>query len=61
MWHASYPWRMTTPQPGPHRAQLDTAVAALGLQVNRENVLAARNALLAEADRLDSELQRALS
>jgi hypothetical protein len=35
---------------------LDAAVRALALQVNRETVLKARAALLAEADRLDIEL-----
>ncbi|MGH3614742.1 MAG: hypothetical protein ACRDRK_19555 [Pseudonocardia sp.] len=40
-------------EPGPFRPQLDAAVAAVGMEVDRENVLAARTALLAEADRLD--------
>jgi len=40
-------------EPGPFRPQLDAAVAALGMEVDRENVLKARAALLAEADRLD--------
>ncbi|MGH3566717.1 MAG: WXG100 family type VII secretion target [Pseudonocardia sp.] len=40
-------------EPGPFRPQLDAAVAAVGMEVDRENVLAARAALLAEADRLD--------
>ncbi|MEJ3655703.1 hypothetical protein WEH80_22290 [Actinomycetes bacterium KLBMP 9759] len=40
--------------PGPFRPQLDAAVASVAMQVNRENVLKARAALLAEADRLDS-------
>ena len=35
---------------------LDAAVRALALQVNRDTVLQARAALLAEADRLDVEL-----
>jgi len=35
---------------------LDAAVRALALQVNRDTVLKARAALLAEADRLDVEL-----
>jgi hypothetical protein len=35
---------------------LDAAVRALALQVNRDTVLKARAALLAEADRLDIEL-----
>ena len=47
---------MTAPEVGAHRPQLDAAVGALALQVNRETVLAARAALLAEADRLDDEL-----
>ena len=47
---------MTAPEVGAHRPQLDAAVGALALQVNRETVLAARAALLAEADRLDTEL-----
>lgn len=50
---------MTAPQPGPLRPQIDAAVAAVGLQVNRDTVLQARAALLAEADRLDRELQLA--
>lgn len=37
---------------------LDAAVRALALQVNRETVLRARAALLAEARRLDHELNR---
>jgi len=37
---------------------LDAAVRALALQVNRDTVLRARAALLAEADRLDLELDR---
>jgi hypothetical protein len=37
---------------------LDAAVRALALQVNRETVLRARAALLAEADRLELELNR---
>ncbi|WP_232661383.1 hypothetical protein [Pseudonocardia sp. TRM90224] len=41
-------------EPGPFRPRLDAAVAHLALQVNRENVLKARAALLAEADRLDA-------
>ena len=45
---------MTAPEVGAHRPQLDAAVGALALQVNRETVLAARAALLAEAERLDS-------
>jgi hypothetical protein len=49
---------MTAPEVGAHRPQLDAAVGALALQVNRETVLAARAALLAEADRLDKNLQR---
>ena len=44
---------MTAPEVGAHRPQLDAAVGALALQVNRETVLAARAALLAEAERLD--------
>jgi hypothetical protein len=40
-------------EPGPFRPQLDAAVAAVGMEVDRENVLKARAALLAEADRLD--------
>ena len=48
---------MTAPEVGAHRPQLDAAVGALALQVNRETVLAARAALLAEADRLDGELR----
>ena len=49
---------MTAPEVGAHRTQLDAAVGALALQVNRETVLQARAALLAEADRLDKDLQR---
>lgn len=49
---------MTAPQPGPLRPQIDAAVAAVGLQVNRDTVLQARAALLAEADRLDDELRK---
>jgi len=37
---------------------LDAAVRALALQVNRDTVLQARAALLAEADRLDLELNQ---
>ena len=37
---------------------LDAAVRALALQVNRDTVLQARAALLAEADRLDLELSQ---
>jgi hypothetical protein len=37
---------------------LDAAVRALALQVNRDTVLKARAALLAEADRLELELNR---
>lgn len=48
---------MTAPEVGAHRPQLDAAVGALALQVNRETVLAARVALLAEAERLDSTLR----
>ena len=48
---------MTAPEVGAHRPQLDAAVGALALQVNRETVLAARAALLAEADRLDTALR----
>jgi hypothetical protein len=48
---------MTAPEVGAHRPQLDAAVGALALQVNRETVLAARAALLAEADRLDAQLR----
>ncbi|MFC4946835.1 hypothetical protein [Pseudonocardia sp. GCM10023141] len=40
----------------PVRAQLDAAVAGVGMQVTRENVLQARAALLGEADRLETEL-----
>lgn len=47
---------MTAPEVGAHRPQLDAAVGALALQVSRETVLAARAALLAEAERLDREL-----
>lgn len=49
---------MTAPEVGTHRTRLDAAVGALALQVNRETVLKARAALLAEADRLDKDLQR---
>ena len=49
---------MTAPEGGAHRPQLDAAVGALALQVTRETVLQARAALLAEADRLDKNLQR---
>jgi hypothetical protein len=48
---------MTAPEVGAHRSSLDAAVRSLALQVNRETVLKARAALLAEADRLDNELQ----
>jgi hypothetical protein len=44
--------------PGWARPDLDAAVAAVAVQVNRDNVLQARNILLAEADRLDLELNR---
>lgn len=40
----------------PVRAHLDAAVADVGMQVTRDNVLQARAALLAEADRLDAAL-----
>lgn len=53
----SYPFGMSA-RPGPYRADLDAAVADLALQVNRDTVLKARAALLAEADRLDRELTR---
>jgi hypothetical protein len=43
---------MTAPEVGAHRTQLDAAVRALALQVNRDTVLKARAALLAEAERL---------
>ena len=49
---------MTAPEVGAHRPLLDAAVSALALQVDRHTVLAARAALLAEADRLDDELHR---
>jgi hypothetical protein len=49
---------MTAPEVGAHRIQLDAAVRSLALQVNRDTVLKARAALLAEADRLDGELHR---
>ncbi|MBV9921334.1 MAG: hypothetical protein JOY78_10850 [Pseudonocardia sp.] len=49
---------MTAPEVRAHRTQLDAAVRSLALQVNRETVLKARAALLAEADRLDNELHR---
>jgi len=49
---------MTAPEVGAHRPLLDAAVSALALQVDRHTVLAARAALLAEADRLDKNLQR---
>lgn len=39
--------------PGPFRRELDASVAALSLQVTRDNLLQARAALLAEAARLD--------
>ena len=48
---------MTAPEVGAHRPALDAAVGALALQVNRETVLKARAALLAEADRLDAQLR----
>jgi hypothetical protein len=48
---------MTAPEVGAHRTHLDAAVRALALQVNRDTVLKARAALLAEADRLDTELR----
>ena len=47
---------MTAPEVGAHRPLLDAAVSALALQVDRHTVLAARAALLAEAERLDREL-----
>lgn len=40
----------------PVRAQLDAAVADVGMQVTRDNVLQARAALLGEADRLEMAL-----
>jgi hypothetical protein len=49
---------MTAPEVGAPRTQLDAAVRALALQVNRDSVLKARAALLAEAERLDRELHR---
>jgi hypothetical protein len=49
---------MSSPS-GPFRAQLDAAVADLALQVNRDTVLQARAALLAEADRLDDAVNSA--
>jgi hypothetical protein len=49
---------MTAPEVGAHRTQLDAAVHTLALQVNRDTVLQARAALLAEADRLDNNLHR---
>ena len=48
---------MTAPEVGAHRPLLDAAVSALALQVDRHTVLAARAALLAEADRLDAQLR----
>ena len=48
---------MTAPDAGAHRTQLDAAVRTLALQVNRDTVLKARAALLAEADRLDTALR----
>ena len=48
---------MTAPEVEGHRTQLAAAVRSLALQVNRHTVLQARAALLAEADRLDSELR----
>lgn len=50
--------RFVTVSPGPFRPQLDAAVAEVSIQVNRDTVLQARAALLAEADWLDFELQR---
>ena len=47
---------MTAPEVGAHRPLLDAAVSALALQVDRHTVLAARAALLAEAERLDRAL-----
>jgi hypothetical protein len=47
---------MTAPEVGAHRPQLDAAVGALALHVNRDTVLKARAALLAEAERLDRQL-----
>lgn len=47
---------MPIPSPGRFRPHLDAAVHALGLQVNRDTVLQARAALLAEADRLDAAI-----
>ena len=52
---------MTAPEVGAHRPQLDAAVGALALQVNRETVLAARAALLAEAERLDSRARAGMA
>jgi hypothetical protein len=49
---------MTAPEVGAHRTHLDAAVRSLALQVNRDTVLKARAALLAEADHLDKDLQR---
>lgn len=49
---------MPIPSPGRFRPHLDAAVHALGLQVNRDTVLQARAALLAEADRLDIAIAR---
>jgi hypothetical protein len=48
---------VTAPEVGGHRTQLDAAVRALALRVNRDTVLQARAALLAEANRLDGELR----
>jgi hypothetical protein len=42
----------------PEDGELAAAVEALALRVNRDTVLQARAALLAEADRLDSELHQ---
>lgn len=49
---------VSAPEIGGHRTRLDAAVQALALRVNRETVLQARAALLAEAERLDKDLQR---
>lgn len=48
--------RMTPPLDGRPTTSPHAAVRALALQVNRDTVLQARAALLAEADRLDEEL-----
>lgn len=49
---------MTSPAGGSKITGPEEAVRALALQVNRDTVLKARAALLAESQRLDTELDR---